>query len=67
MGSVHEVGSLLSGIAAVAGIIGAVISLKIALAVQELRTYLEKSRREDQEKMEAWVEDRFVRRRQYGN
>jgi hypothetical protein len=64
MNPLHDAGSLLSGVAAIAGIAGALIGLKIALAVQELRTDIEKARREDREKIEEWVEERFIRRHQ---
>jgi len=51
----------LSGAAAFVGLVGAVIGLKIALDVQKLRTDLERARREDEQKMQKWVEERFVR------
>lgn len=64
MGAFQQMGPLLSGVAAIAGVVGAAVSLKIAVAVAELRTDLEKARREDRREMEEWVEERFVRRHQ---
>jgi len=64
METLRDIGAILSGVAAIASLVSAAVVLRMKLEVQELRTDLEKARREDREKLEAWVEDRYVRRRQ---
>ena len=61
MDVLRMVGTVLSGIAAVASMVAAVVVLRIKLEVSELRVYIEQARRQDREEVREWVEKHFQR------
>ena len=56
-----ELALAISAVGMVASVITAFVGLKIALAISELKAYIEKARMEDKEAIKEWVEDHFVR------
>lgn len=58
--NVHDI---IAGVEAIATLATAYFGLMIKLEISRLREYIERSRREDSEKIQKWADEHFVKRR----
>jgi hypothetical protein len=62
METLRNIGAILSGVAALASLVSAVVNLKNRADLAEIMTYIEKTRREDADAIKKWAEEHFVLR-----